>query len=64
MHDGSLPDLGAVIDHFQTGGQQRRSLSDGMKPFRLSDEERRDLTAFLESLTAEKTQTAMPILPN
>jgi cytochrome c peroxidase len=64
MHDGSLPDLGAVIDHFQTGGQQRRSLSDGMKPFRLSDEERRDLMAFLESLTAEKTQTAMPILPN
>lgn len=64
MHDGSLPDLQAVIDHFQSGGIKRPSLSENMKPFSLSEEERRDLIAFLESLTAEKTKTVMPILPN
>lgn len=65
MHDGSLPDLEAVIRHFQSGGIERRSLSDSMlQPFALSDEERQDLIAFLESLTAERSITAMPILPN
>jgi len=64
MHDGSMPDLEAVIAHFESGGIQRPSLAPAIKPFKLSNEERADLIAFLESLTAERTKTAMPILPN
>ncbi|MDW8145716.1 MAG: cytochrome c peroxidase [Roseiflexaceae bacterium] len=59
MHDGSLPTLEAVIRFYELGGRQgagaeperaaaRHPLIAG---FVLSDEERRDLIAFLEALT-------------
>ena len=64
MHDGSLPDLEAVIVHYETGGVSRPSLSPDMLPLVLSDGERNDLLAFLQSLTAERTETPVPILPN
>jgi len=64
MHDGLMADLDVVIDHFANGGIQRPSLSPLMHPVDLNDNERRQLIAFLHSLTAEKTQTAMPILRN
>jgi len=65
MHDGSVPTLGAVIAHYERGG---RLLEDGphagdgrLSPFKsefvtgfeLTDQERDDLLAFLESLTDE-----------
>jgi cytochrome c peroxidase len=64
MHHGLMTDLEQVIDHFANGGIERASRSDLMQPFELDDTERRQLVAFLHSLTAEKTKTAMPILPN
>ena len=33
-------------------------------PIKLTDQERQDLLAFLHSLTAEKTETPIPVLPN
>lgn len=63
MHDGSVPDLDAVIDHYAAGG---RTIANGphagvgaenpnksifVPGFLLSDDERDDLKAFLESLT-------------
>lgn len=51
MHDGSLPDLEAVIDHYQTGGKPHPNRSALLKPFTLSVQERADLLAFLHSLT-------------
>jgi len=65
MHDGSLATLDDVIDHYQRGGRNVDSgpyRGDGrrnpyksvfVREFELSDEERRDLTAFLEALTDE-----------
>jgi cytochrome c peroxidase len=44
MHDGRLPTLAAVLDHYAAAGPDRR-------PVVLSDAERADLLAFLESLT-------------
>lgn len=51
MHDGSLKTLDAVIDHYQTGGRPHPNKSPLLKPFHLTPAERRDLLAFLTSLT-------------
>jgi len=51
MHDGSLPTLDAVIDHYQTGGKPHPNKSPLLKPFNLTVQERVDLLAFLGSLT-------------
>lgn len=57
MHDGSLPTLDKVIDHYAAGGRSaqegRRSplTSPKIKGFTISADERADLIAFLESLT-------------
>lgn len=64
MHDGSLPTMADVIQHYESGGIQRPSLSEGMAPVILTGEERRDLISFLETLTAEKQDVALPTLPN
>ena len=54
MHDGSLPTLEAVVDHYRTGGKAHPNKSPILKPFELTAEERADLLAFLRSLTDQK----------
>jgi cytochrome c peroxidase len=69
MHDGSVKDLNAVLDHYSAGG---RTISDGpykgvgslnphkdlvLKGFRLSTQDREDLIEFLKSLTDEQFLT-------
>jgi len=52
MHDGSIATLDEVIDHYSSGGRTSNpARSTGLKPFTLTRDERRDLIAFLESLT-------------
>ncbi|HUS95467.1 MAG TPA: di-heme enzyme [Hyphomicrobiaceae bacterium] len=57
MHDGSIADLDAVISHYAAGGEAarlgRRSplTSARVRGFSITPEERRDLRAFLDSLT-------------
>src|SRR5579883_230064 len=63
MHDGSLPTLEAVVDHYDGGGVDRPSRSDLMKPLGLTAEEKTELVAFLNTLTSNLTPTAAPILP-
>ena len=59
MHDGSLATLDAVIDHYAAGGEAARTgmrspLASPLVPgFEISDDEKADLIAFLESLTDE-----------
>jgi cytochrome c peroxidase len=64
MHDGSLKTMDEVILHYEGGGVSRPSLSEFMIPFDLKDDERKDLIAFLASLTAEKQDLPLPTLPN
>jgi len=64
MHDGSIADLDAVIDHYVSGGAERPSKSEKMQSVTLTPSEREDLLAFLFTLTAEKTVTPLPLLPN
>lgn len=52
MHDGSLRDLEAVLDHYESGIVARPTLSPDLQPIELSQQERRDLIAFLKSLDA------------
>ena len=53
MHDGSLPTLDAVLDHYSRGGVDGPLKSDRIKGFTLDDGERRDVLAFLGGLTDE-----------
>ncbi|MCF3642665.1 c-type cytochrome [Rhizobium sp. TRM95111] len=64
MHDGSLQTMAEVIAHYENGGKSRPSLSPLMIPFSLEEEEKRDLIAFLSTLTAEKQDIPLPTLPN
>ena len=54
MHDGSVATLEAVIDHYASGGRHNHvNKTRVLRPFQLSDQERRDLIEFLKSLTDE-----------
>jgi cytochrome c peroxidase len=64
MHNGSLPTLRAVIDHYNRGGINRPSRSDLIGPLGLSAEETADLVAFLQTLTSTTEEIAtIPVLP-
>ena len=63
MHDGSIPDLGAVIDLYDKGGIDRPSLSEQIHPLHLTQNERADLLAFLDTLTSDPQPVYVPIVP-
>ncbi|TAW49254.1 c-type cytochrome [Rhizobium ruizarguesonis] len=64
MHNGSLKSMDEVIVHYESGGVSRPSLDKAMSPFLLTDQESKDLIAFLGTLTAEKQDIPLPTLPN
>ena len=51
MHDGSLPTLWDVMDHYNKGGEPNPFLDGGMEPLALSEAEINQVVAFLFSLT-------------
>lgn len=51
MHDGSLPTLESVIEHYNSGGEQHENQSEFVKKLNLTEQEKADLVSFLESLT-------------
>ena len=54
MHDGSIAALSEVLDHYVAGGRSPNPRqSDSIRPLSLREDERRDLIAFLQSLTDE-----------
>ena len=53
MHDGRLATLEAVIDHYDQGGTGARGQHEAVVPLGLTDQEKRDLIAFLHSLSDE-----------
>jgi cytochrome c peroxidase len=56
MHDGSLPDLEAVVDHYQRGGIAHPGLDPRIRPLALSEQDRHDLVDFLRSLTGSSIE--------
>ena len=60
MHDGSLKNLQQVVRHYETGIAARPTLSaDLPRGLKLSERERRELIAFLGTLTTEPGPTAL-----
>lgn len=51
MHDGSLSTLREVVEHYDRGGVAGPGLDPRIRPLGLSEAEKDDLVAFLESLT-------------
>lgn len=51
LHDGRAPDLAAVIQHYVAGRRPRASVHSVIEPLGLSDDDQKDLIAFLETLT-------------
>ena len=53
MHNASLATLSDVMRHYEKGGIDRPSRSPLLAPIQLTDQERLDLVAFMESLTGD-----------
>jgi cytochrome c peroxidase len=56
MHDGRFRHLEEVIDHYSSGGQSHPNKHAAIRGFKISQEERNQLVAFLESLTDQEYQ--------
>ena len=68
MHDGSLKTLMDVVEHYNKGGQKDGgggvgTLSANVKPLNLSEQEKKDLVAFLEALSGPRQSMTPPALP-
>lgn len=63
MHDGSVATLAEVIDLYDRGGIDRPSRSELIKPLHLTPQDKKDLLAFLATLTAPPAAVAVPALP-
>ncbi len=64
MHDGSVPNLDAVIALYNEGGIDRPSRSELIHPLGLSGNDRNDLIAFLNTLTQTSHAYPLPALPH
>jgi cytochrome c peroxidase len=53
MHDGSEATLLDVVNFYDKGGETNPYLDGGIVPLKLTEQEKRDLVAFMESLTGE-----------
>jgi cytochrome c peroxidase len=51
MHDGSMPDLESVVEHFSSGVKDHPNLDPEVYSLHLTDQQKEDLVAFLGSLT-------------
>jgi cytochrome c peroxidase len=63
FRDGSAATLREVIDFYDRGGDDRSNLSPEIRPLHLSEQDKRDLEAFMRALTGKPTSVAMPRLP-
>jgi len=60
MHDGSLKTLEDVVDFYDKGGIPNQNLDPNIRKLHLTDEEKKDLVAFLKALSGEGWQQATP----
>ncbi|MFB9270184.1 cytochrome-c peroxidase [Bradyrhizobium erythrophlei] len=63
MHDGSVATLEDVIELYNKGGVDRPSRSPEIRPLSLTESEKKDLIAFLQTLTASAQAPVVPTLP-
>lgn len=63
MHNGEYPTLEAVLEHYDSGGIRRDSLSPNVRPIGLTVSEKRRIVAFLKTLTEQSLNVSTPVLP-
>lgn len=64
MHDGSEATLATVVAFYDRGGNVKRpSLAGDIRPLGLTDVEKADLVAFLETLSSADKPALVPLLP-
>ena len=60
MHDGSLTTLREVVDFYDQGGLPNAHLDPAIKPLNLTEQEKKDLVEFMESLNGEGWNVTPP----
>lgn len=63
MHDGSQKTLLEVVEWYAKGGHPNPHLSDKIKKFEASEQDKKDLVAFMEALTGPLPKVEMKRLP-
>lgn len=63
MHDGSEQTLMDVVNYYDKGGNANPYLDRDMKKLNLTDQEKKDLVAFMEGLTGATKKVELPKLP-
>jgi len=60
MHDGSLKTLEEVVDFYDKGCTPNKNLDPNVRKLNLTDQDKKDLVAFLKALSGEGWQNAGP----
>lgn len=63
MHDGSQATLEEVVEWYAKGGHPNPTLSDKVKKLELSDQDKKDLVAFMKALTGDFPKVRQDRLP-
>lgn len=63
MHDGSQKTLMEVVEHYNKGGTPNKNLSDKMKPLKLTEQEKKDLVAFMKACSGPFPKVEQARLP-
>ncbi|MBS0262566.1 MAG: c-type cytochrome [Planctomycetes bacterium] len=63
MHDGSLKTLLEVVEHYDKGGTPNPTLSKNIRKLGLTEQEKRDLVAFMEACTGDFPKVCRDRLP-
>ena len=63
MHTGTFNSLDEVVDFYNKGGGSLPNKSPKILPLNMNDDEKKDLVAFLKTLTGELPQVIPPQLP-
>jgi cytochrome c peroxidase len=64
MHDGSVRTLAGAVALYNAGGVKNPTLDVFIMPLELTDDEQKDLVAFMEALTGSLPKIERPVLPN
>ena len=59
MHDGSLKTLEEVVEFYDKGGEANDFLDGGIRPLKLTEQEKKDLVEFLKALTSPRFAKAV-----
>ncbi|HAH45938.1 cytochrome c peroxidase [Gimesia sp.] len=63
MHDGSLETLEEVVEHYNKGGDPNPYLSDKIKKLNLTEQDKKDLVAFMKACSGPFTKVEPGRLP-